>query len=130
MKNLIAKASLALTVLLTAGSAMALTTPIPTPGTNNPTDPFAGTGITGNPTVSTIVTSAINVFVGVIGLIAVVYLIVGGLTYIMSAGNQEKVTQAKNTIIYAIVGIVIAIAALSIKNFVADRLGLTIDVSI
>ncbi len=49
---------------------------------------------------------------------AIIMLIVGGIRYVISAGNQEKVTAAKNTIMYALIGLIIALLAGFIVNFV------------
>jgi hypothetical protein len=45
-------------------------------------------------------------------------LIVGGIRYTMSAGNEKSVGAAKNTILYAIIGVVVAVLAYAIVNFV------------
>lgn len=60
----------------------------------------------------------INVALGVIGFIAVVMIIVGGVQYTTSAGDTAKVTKAKNTIMYGVIGLVIALLAYAIVNFV------------
>ena len=60
----------------------------------------------------------INVVLGVLGLIAVIVIIIGGFTYITSSGDAAKVTKAKNTILYGIIGLVIALLAFAIVNFV------------
>lgn len=60
----------------------------------------------------------INVALGVIGFVAVVMIIMGGVQYTTSSGDAAKVTKAKNTILYGIVGLVIALLAFAIVNFV------------
>lgn len=59
----------------------------------------------------------------VIGVVSVFMLIYGGLRYILSGGDAKKVTDAKNTILYAIIGLVIAILAFAIVRFVLNALG-------
>lgn len=59
-----------------------------------------------------------NVLLFIIGAISVIMLIVGGIRYTVSAGDSSAVTAAKNTIMYAIVGIVVAILAFAVVNFV------------
>lgn len=54
----------------------------------------------------------------VIGAISVIMLIWGGLRYIMSGGDSKKVTDAKNTVLYAIIGLIIAVLAYAIIHFV------------
>ena len=60
----------------------------------------------------------INVVLGLIGFIAVAMIIVGGVQYTTSAGDAAKVTKAKNTILYGVVGLVIAMLAFAIVNFI------------
>ena len=64
----------------------------------------------------------INTMLFIIGFLSVVMLIFGGLRYIISGGNAAAVTAAKNTILYAIVGLIIAIFAYAIVNFVIGSL--------
>ena len=59
-----------------------------------------------------------NVLLFLIGAISVIMLIIGGIRYVVSAGDSSAVTGAKNTILYAIVGIVVAILAYALVNFV------------
>lgn len=54
----------------------------------------------------------------ILGIVAVIFLIYGGFLYIYSAGDPGKVKKAKDTIIYAILGIVVAVLAAAIINFV------------
>lgn len=64
----------------------------------------------------------------VIGAISVIMLIWGGLRYIISGGDSKKVTDAKNTILYAIIGLVFAVLAYAIVSFVLNSIGsLTTD---
>lgn len=60
----------------------------------------------------------INVVIGVIGVIAVAVVIIGGIYYVISQGEAAKITKAKNTILYGIVGLIIALLAYAIVNFV------------
>ena len=65
-----------------------------------------------------IFTLIVNILLYIIGAIAVIMLIIGGIRYVTSGGNATAVTAAKNTILYAIVGIIIALLAYAIVNFV------------
>lgn len=65
----------------------------------------------------------INVLLYVIGAVAVIMLIVGGIRYTISSGDSGQVTSAKNTIMYAIVGLILAFLAYAIVNFVLTGLG-------
>lgn len=59
-----------------------------------------------------------NVLLFLIGAISVIMLIVGGIRYVVSGGDSSAVQNAKNTILYAIVGVVVAILAYAVVNFV------------
>lgn len=59
-----------------------------------------------------------NVLLFIIGAISVIMLIIGGIRYTVSGGDSSAVQSAKNTILYAIVGIVVAILAFAVVNFV------------
>ena len=56
----------------------------------------------------------------IIGVMAVIMIIWGGIRYVLSAGNSAALTSAKNTIVYSIIGLVIAILAYAIVNFVIN----------
>jgi len=68
------------------------------------------------------VTTITNVLLFVVGALSVIMLIIGGLRYVVSGGNASAVTAAKNTILYAIVGLIVAFLAYSIINFVLGTL--------
>ena len=67
--------------------------------------------------------SVANVLIFLVGAIAVIMLIVGGLRYVLSSGSSSAVEGAKNTILYAIIGIVVAALAFAAVNFVVGKLG-------
>lgn len=71
-----------------------------------------------NDTVSLI----INIFSWVVGVVAVIMIIVGGFKYITSGGDSGKITSAKNSIIYAIIGLVIVALAQIIVQFVLTKI--------
>ena len=64
----------------------------------------------------------INILLYVVGILAVVMIIVSGLKMTMSAGDAGAVQKAKNTLVYAIIGLVIAVLAYAIVNFVLKKL--------
>lgn len=68
------------------------------------------------------VKNIINTALYVLGALAVIMIIYGGITYVISAGDAKKVEQAKNIIIYSVIGLVIALAAGAIVNFVLNAL--------
>ena len=63
-----------------------------------------------------------NILLFLIGAIAVIMLVIGGIRYVVSGGDQAAVTSAKNTILYAIVGIVVAFLAYAAVQFVIGGL--------
>ena len=58
----------------------------------------------------------------IVGIIAVIMLIWGGIRYVVSGGDSKKVTDAKNTILYAIIGLIISFLAYAIVRFVVNAL--------
>ena len=69
-----------------------------------------------------IFTTVVNILLFIIGAVSVVMLIYGGIRYTTSAGNAASVTAAKNTIMYAIIGLIIAFLAFAIVNWVLGSL--------
>ena len=63
-----------------------------------------------------------NVVLYIVGVIAVIMLIIGGIKYVVSGGDAKKVTDAKNTVLYAIIGLIVAFLAFAIVNFVITTL--------
>ena len=61
-----------------------------------------------------------NTILLIVGLISVIMLVYGGLRYILSGGDSKKVTDAKNTILYAIIGLIISLLAYAIVHFVLN----------
>lgn len=68
---------------------------------------------------SVIVTNVVSTVFSVLGLICVVIIIIAGFRYVTSQGDSGSVSKAKNTILYAVVGLVIAIFAFTITRFIA-----------
>ena len=71
--------------------------------------------------LQSLLSTVINIFSIVVGVIAVVMIIVGGLRYITSGGDSGKVTAAKTTIIYALIGLVIVALAQLIVHYVLSQ---------
>lgn len=68
--------------------------------------------------VQSVITDVINILSFVVGVTAVIMIIIGGFKYITSGGDSGSVTGAKNTILYAIIGLVIVAVAQVIVRFV------------
>lgn len=69
-----------------------------------------------------IFTTIVNILLFIIGAISVIMLIYGGIRYTISGGDSSAVTAAKNTILYAIVGLIVAFLAYAIVNWVLGAL--------
>ena len=133
MKNLIKKTGQILTgaaaiVSLTAGRAMATVMDYENPAiagaeaaraSGMPAELIGATGV---------FTRIANTVLFAVGIISVIMLIFGGLRYVVSGGDSKKVTDAKNTIMYAIIGLIIAILSYAIVNFVINAVGGTTTV--
>jgi len=77
------------------------------------TDP--GTATNG---ISSLAAHLVNIFSIIVGIVAVIMIIYGGFRYITSGGDSGSVGNAKNTLIYAIVGLIIVALAQVIVRFV------------
>jgi hypothetical protein len=60
----------------------------------------------------------INTMIFLIGIIAVIMIVVGGVRYVVSNGESAQIKAAKDTITYAVIGLVVAVMAFAIVNFV------------
>jgi hypothetical protein len=69
----------------------------------------------------TVVVNAIRIFTALAGALAVAVVVLGGIYYVMSAGNPAAIKRAKDTITNAVVGLLIASLAYSIVSFIAGR---------
>lgn len=63
-----------------------------------------------------------NLLVFLVGAISVIMIIIGGLRYVVSMGNPKSVTAARDTILNALIGVVIAAMSFAIINFVINAL--------
>lgn len=69
-----------------------------------------------------LVTNILNAVFLVIGVIAVVVIIIGGVNYTTSQGDPSKVKKAKDTILYGIIGLIVSLLAYAIVNFVLTNI--------
>ena len=79
-------------------------------GTGVPTNFASGDG--------SLIQKIINIMLYAIGVLSAIMLIFGGLRYVISGGQKEAVTAAKNTILYAVVGLLIAVFAYAFIHFI------------
>lgn len=60
----------------------------------------------------------IRITIGIVGAISVLFIVIGGIRYIVSQGDPQAVGRAKSTIIYALIGLILAMIAQGIVAFV------------
>ncbi len=129
MKNIIA--SFVLTLALAFGmSAVVLTAPV---GAQTPKDSVCqGVGLAsgsngcdqpaGQPSVQDTIQKVVTIMLALVAVISIIMIIIGGLKYITSGGDSGKVSSAKDTILYSVIGLVVALLAQVIVSFVVNRL--------
>jgi hypothetical protein len=76
---------------------------------------------TGTRAFPDVLSSITDLLLFIVGAIAVIVIIVGGVRYVTSGGDQTAVTSAKNTILYAVIGLVVAFMAYAIVKFVVGQ---------
>lgn len=64
------------------------------------------------------VINIINGIIAVLGVVAVVFIVIGGINYMISQGDSGKIKKARDTILYAAIGLIICALAYAIVNFV------------
>lgn len=65
--------------------------------------------------------NVINVILTILGIVSVIMIVVGGFQYTTSGGDSNKVAAAKNTILYAVIGVVVALLAAFIVQYVVNN---------
>lgn len=82
----------------------------------------AGTDIRANLTGSDgILTNVVNILIVAAAIASVIMIVIGGFRYIFSQGEEKNTKAAKDTILYAVVGLVVSILAFAIVNFVLGK---------
>ena len=72
--------------------------------------------------LETSVVSILNNVIAVLGLVCVIVIIVGGVTYMTSNGDTGKVKKGKDTILYGVIGLIVCVLAFAIVNFVVKNI--------
>jgi hypothetical protein len=90
--------------------------------TSNPTNQCVAAGNDATTQINNIIHTIVNLLSVIVGVVAVIMIIVGGFRYITSGGNDASVTSAKNTILYAIIGLVVVALAQLMVRFILGRL--------
>lgn len=110
-KSFLVFALVALGVLSASGAMAQLTVPNAANGTSTATD------------ANELLIVVTNWVLGIVGAVAVLFIIYGGFRYITAQGNSQQMDTAKNIIIKAIIGLVIVVVAYVIVNVVVTALG-------
>jgi hypothetical protein len=76
------------------------------------------------PNLTTVIAAVINVLSIIVGIAAVIMIMLGGFRYITSGGDSGKIAGAKDTIIYALVGLVVVAFAQAIVKLVLHKVGI------
>jgi hypothetical protein len=116
-----------MTLALPSGTALAATC---TPDLTNPLQTGADCAQANGTSNNLFATNGVfqtvsNTLIFLVGAVSVVFLIIGGLRYVISNGDSKQVEAAKNTILYAIIGIVVAVISFALVQFVIHALANT-----
>jgi hypothetical protein len=122
MKNLSKKIAVALVVPAVAITMSLAAAPVGAQ-INKGITAAGGAENTASVNVEGTVLSVVNWLLFAVGVIAVIMLIWGGIRYVISGGAADKVKDAKNTILYAIVGLIVAILGYALVNWVISIVG-------
>ena len=91
---------------------------VDTPGSTSSCDSSGG-----GSTLQKAVAQVINVFSWIVGVVAVIMVMIGGFQYITAGGNDSNVSKAKNTILFAVIGLVVVAIAQLLVKFVINKAG-------
>ena len=76
-----------------------------------------------NVTLESQIQLILNAVYVIVGMVAVIMIILGGISYATSQGDASKVKKGKDTILYGIIGLIVVLLAFAITNFVLTQLG-------
>lgn len=114
MQNIVKIANIVALAALVA-VPLAASAQLPTGGVT----PIAGSNLPTDANITVFITRVINILLGIAGLVAVVFLIIGGFRYITAGGNEESAESGKKTIVNAIIGIVVVILSFVIVRVIS-----------
>ena len=118
VKVFVASLAMVLASATSFAPVMAVKCPANSAKPNAEVGSYAECGVEDGNDLMTMLNKIINVALAVIGFVAVVMIILGGVQYTTSAGDSGRVKKAKDTIMYGIIGLVVALLAYAIVNFV------------
>ena len=76
---------------------------------------------TGETQVNGIIKSIVEVLLTAVGAISIIMIVIGGIMFALSSGDAQKAAKARNTVLYAVVGLAVSLFASAIVNFVFNR---------
>jgi cytochrome bd-type quinol oxidase subunit 2 len=82
----------------------------------------ACSGNCGSSSLSTLIGQGTNALIYLVGVISVIMIIAGGFLYVISSGDPGRQKRARDTILYAVIGVAIAIMSFAIVNFIIKRI--------
>ena len=71
--------------------------------------------------VNGIIKTIVEVLLMAVGAISIIMIVIGGILFALSSGDAQKAAKARNTVLYAVVGLIVSIFASAIVNFVFNR---------
>lgn len=122
---------LAIAIVIVCGStAMAISADAPAGATDQKTSVCQGAGLAGggsdctdgSTTINDVIKTVINILSVIVGVAAVIMIMVGGFKYVTSGGAPEQISSAKNTVFYAVIGLVVVALSQIIVRFVLAKL--------
>jgi cytochrome bd-type quinol oxidase subunit 2 len=84
-----------------------------------------GTGVNSacnNNSLAVVFHNVANALIFLVGAVAVIMIIIGGLRYILANGDSKSAADARNTILYSVIGVIVALISFAIVNFVATAI--------
>ena len=79
-------------------------------------------GAAADQNVNSIIKVITSTLLFILGVVAIIMIIISGIKYVTSSGDASKIASAKNTLMYSIVGLIVAIASYAIVEFVLSKL--------
>ena len=72
--------------------------------------------------IEPIIGNILSVIIGMLGLVAVIFIVMGGVQYMTSSGDANKLKKAKDTILYGLIGLIVCALAFALVNFVISNI--------
>lgn len=131
MKNIKQALFTAVATVVMAAPLMvgAISTGVQTPEGFQPSDTANAAFTLSDNTVFDLVTNVMNWLLGLIGVLAVIAFVISGILYLTAAGDEGQIEKAKSVMMYAIIGLIVALIGLIVVNAVGGLTGTTTTTS-